>query len=460
MVHSRRSLIVIAAISASGLWLTPEVHGQANHRRGQKSALGQRPPSPLAPRDLIQRVSKSLVSIITQDKEGGPIAQASGFFFREGLVVTNLHVFKRASQGYIKLLNSGLTYKIDTIVGLNRKHDLCVLKITEASAPPLALDTKSNITVGDDIYVGGSPKGLEGTFTKGIVSGVRRDAGLIQIDAAISPGSSGGPVVNNRAVVIGIVVSSLVDGQNLNFAIPAAHLEATALNWNTQVKIAGAFSLTDRDEDKLKGPVHSVVTRHADFEYDPRTDRYTEAEPQLDRKDVYDRDGNHLETEYYYKDFPLQRGEFEYDEEGFVTRIISISRSGKRSERTLTRIESLNQKLNTRHFSETSRIEFTDSNGNRATAYSQIYDRDGNEIETLTPFKEERVVRRFDRGGNEIEVSTYTKGNQGDIDRYTYEFDQYGNWTKQVGSVYFAKFPQLGFAPGRTQYREITYYGR
>lgn len=319
---------------------------------------------------------------------------------------------------------------------------------------------KSKISVGDDIYVGGNPKGLEGTFSKGIVSGVRPDAGLIQVDAAISPGSSGGPVVNNRAEVIGIVVSSLVDGQNLNFAIPSVHLEATALNWNAQVKIAGAFSLTDRDEDKLKGPVHGVVTRHADFDYDPRTDQYTEAKPQLDRKDVYDRDGNHLETEYYYPDFPLQRGEFEYDEEGFVTRIISTSRDGKRSEKTLTKIESLNQKLNTRHFSETSKIEFTDSNGNRATAYAQIYDRDGNEIETLTPLKEERVVRRFDREGNEIEVSTYTQGKLGDIDRNTYELDQYGNWTKQIGSVYFAKFPQLGFAPGRTQYREITYYGR
>ncbi len=460
MVHARRLLIVIAAMSASGLWLTPDLHGQNHHRRGQKSAPAQRTQSSLSSRDVVQRVSKSLVSIITQDKEGELIAQASGFFFREGLVVTNLHVFKRASQAHIKLLDSGLTYKVDNIVGLNRKRDLCVLKITGATALPLPLDTISKINVGDDIYAAGNPKGLEGTFSKGIVSGVRPDAGLIQIDAAISPGSSGGPVVNNRAAVIGIIVSSLVDGQNLNFAIPAVQLEATALNWNTQVKIAGAFSLTDRDEDKLKGPVHSVVTSHADFDHDPRTDQYTEAKLQLDRKDVYDRDGNHLETEYYYQDFPLQRSEFEYDEEGFVTRIISISRNGKRSERTLTKIESLNQKLNTRHFSETSKIEFTDSNGNRATAYSQIYDRDGNEIETLTPFKDERVVRRFNKEGNETEVSTYTKGKLVYIDRYTYELDQYGNWTKQIGSFYFAKFPQLGFAPGRTQYREITYYGR
>lgn len=91
---------------------------------------------------------------------------------------------------------------------------------------------------------------------------------------------------------------------------------------------------------------------------------------------------------------------------------------------------------------------------------SSTYDRYGNEIETLTPFKEERVVRTFDRDGNEIEVSTYTKGALEDIERYTYEFDQYGNWTKQVSSVYFSKWPRLGFAPGRTQYREITYYGR
>ncbi|MFL6212933.1 MAG: S1C family serine protease [Blastocatellia bacterium] len=225
---------------------------QAQNPRQVPSHTNQRE---LSSREIIQKVSQSLVSILTQDKEGQPLAQASGFFFKEGLIVTNLHVFKRASQAYVKLLSSGLTYKVDRIAGINRKHDLCVFRIKGGSAPALPMNSTGRIGVGDDIYTAGSPIGLEGTFSKGIISSIRLDQGLIQIDAAISPGSSGGPGVNNRGEVIRIVVSSLSGGENLNFAIPIRFLEATAQDKNGDIEVAGALSLTDRDKERLKGPV-------------------------------------------------------------------------------------------------------------------------------------------------------------------------------------------------------------
>lgn len=157
----------------------------------QSGAQGQRRPT-LATRELVAQVHKSLVVVLTQDHEGNVIAQGSGFLFKPGFVATNLHVLKRASQGYVKSLSDGISYKISSVVGFDLKHDICVLKLSEAGGVPLPLST-DDVAVGDDILVAGNPEGLEASFSKGIVSGIRSGSGLIQMDAAISPGSSGGP---------------------------------------------------------------------------------------------------------------------------------------------------------------------------------------------------------------------------------------------------------------------------
>lgn len=167
---------------------------------------------PLLPtRELAAQVRKSLVVILTQDHEGNVIAQGSGFFFKPGFIATNLHVLKRASQGYVKSLSDGVTYKISSVVGFDLKHDICVLKLSEAGGTPLPLSTH-DVAEGDDILVAGNPEGLEASFSKGIVSGIRSGSGLIQMDAAISPGSSGGPVVNQRGEVVGLFAGPETNG--------------------------------------------------------------------------------------------------------------------------------------------------------------------------------------------------------------------------------------------------------
>jgi len=81
--------------------------------------------------------------------------------------------------------------------------------------------------VGDSVYVIGNPLGLEGTFSEGIVSGVRATGtdSLIQMTAPISPGSSGGPVMDAAGEVIGVAVATFKEGQNINLAVPVAYLE-------------------------------------------------------------------------------------------------------------------------------------------------------------------------------------------------------------------------------------------
>jgi S1-C subfamily serine protease len=103
------------------------VSGAPSLAAAQSATQVQRKP-PLATRELAAQVRKSLVVVLTQDREGNLIAQGSGFFFKPGFVATNLHVLKRASQGYVKSLSDGVSYKISSVVGFDLKHDICVLK--------------------------------------------------------------------------------------------------------------------------------------------------------------------------------------------------------------------------------------------------------------------------------------------------------------------------------------------
>jgi S1-C subfamily serine protease len=90
--------------------------------------------------------------------------------------------------------------------------------IDESGTAPLQLNSDSPVTIGDTVYVVGNPEGLEGTFSQGIISGIRAqgESEILQITAPISSGSSGGPVLNRNGQVIGVAVGVWKVGQNLN----------------------------------------------------------------------------------------------------------------------------------------------------------------------------------------------------------------------------------------------------
>jgi len=162
-----------------------------------------------------------------QDVNGQPISLGSGFFVGDGVVVTNHHVIEGASAGRAKLIGTETTYEVNGVIGRDEVADLVLLKVS-AKAPPLELGDSQQLAIGDDVYVVGNPKGLEGTFSQGIVSGIRSVGSetLLQITAPISPGSSGGPVVDSQGRVVGIAVATFKEGQNLNFAVPVSYLKA------------------------------------------------------------------------------------------------------------------------------------------------------------------------------------------------------------------------------------------
>jgi uncharacterized protein (TIGR02145 family) len=154
------------------------------------------------------------------------IMLGSGFFVSKNVIVTNYHVIKDASEVHCWINNSSTRYKIEGYLAVDKSVDLILLKVTGLDRPAIRIAT-SSVSPGQKIYVIGSPKGLPASISDGIISGLRDFEGhkLIQITAPISPGSSGGPVLNANGEVIGVSVGQYKDGQNLNFAIPISNLE-------------------------------------------------------------------------------------------------------------------------------------------------------------------------------------------------------------------------------------------
>lgn len=181
-----------------------------------------------APGAIAKKAFPSVVLLLMDDSAGQPISLGSGFFVRPDTIATNMHVIKGASSGRAKIVGSQAKYEIAGIVGLDGVHDLALLRVSGVSAPFLQVATAKDQAVGDEVFAIGSPYGLEGTLSQGIISGIRNvgDDRLLQITAPISPGSSGGPVLNVAGEVVGLATASLVRGQNLNFAIPASYLSA------------------------------------------------------------------------------------------------------------------------------------------------------------------------------------------------------------------------------------------
>ena len=178
--------------------------------------------------EIAQQAFGATVLLVMEDATGQPLSLGSGFVLQTGEVVTNLHVVKGAVRGYAKLVGQAKKHNIDSVTAVDADRDLVVLKVSSTGWPSLAIGNSDGVQVGETVFAVGNPQGLEGTFSQGIVSSIRQIGTdtLLQITAPISPGSSGGPVLNARGEVIGVSVATFKGGQNLNFAIPANYLLA------------------------------------------------------------------------------------------------------------------------------------------------------------------------------------------------------------------------------------------
>ena len=193
---------------------------------------------------IAAKVSPSVVEIDSTTSTGTDTG--TGFFIESnGYIMTNNHVIEAAVLDKSKItvkLSNNREYTA-TVVGRDTSYDLAILKIDVTGAPALVLGNSDNVQVGDPVIAIGSPLGLQGTVTSGIISAKNRPvttssdntAGesafidALQTDAAINPGNSGGPLVDATGAVIGVnsAIASLgnsISGQpgsiGLGFAIP------------------------------------------------------------------------------------------------------------------------------------------------------------------------------------------------------------------------------------------------
>lgn len=176
---------------------------------------------------IIRAAIGSVLSITVFDSAGTAFAQGSGFLVdSRGTLVTNYHVIRYASSAGAKSAN-GAFYKVKGVLAVDPDNDLAVLRLDGIGFTYLKLGDSDTALVGDKVIAIGSPLGLEASVSDGVVSAIRTldSAPVIQTTAAISPGSSGGALLNVEGEVIGVTTFNVTGGQNLNFAVPSKYIK-------------------------------------------------------------------------------------------------------------------------------------------------------------------------------------------------------------------------------------------
>lgn len=241
------SIIVGVIAGAFGASSTGSLFGHST-RIVKSSSTIERPADSVA--GIAARVLPSVVSIEAKDADG--VSTGSGFVISsDGYILTNNHVVATAvaSNGAITVrLQDGSSYSA-TVIGRESSYDLAVLRISNHSLTALQFGDSDKVAVGDSVLAIGSPLGLSGTVTLGIISAKNRavTAGenanensfinALQTDAAINPGNSGGPLVDATGAVIGVnsaiatvgaITGSQAGSIGLGFAIPINQARKTA----------------------------------------------------------------------------------------------------------------------------------------------------------------------------------------------------------------------------------------
>ena len=215
--HTRiLSIVIVFAISLiSGITINESVYSRDNDFKSEEFINVT----------VYERINPAIVLVEAQLIDG--LSSGTGCVInKSGIILTSSHVVEKAS--HIEVTTSkGETYKAEVIQSENQNKDLALLKINpNKPLPIIKLGDSSLVKVGQKVLAIGNPFGFNGTLTTGIVSRIDYERNKIQTDAAINPGSSGGPILNANGEVIGISQSIFNPDNNksnigIGFAVPA-----------------------------------------------------------------------------------------------------------------------------------------------------------------------------------------------------------------------------------------------
>lgn len=168
--------------------------------------------------NLFKELEASVFRVFNTNDDGSG-STGSGFLIAGDIGVTNYHVLENWHKNYyIKI--DGITFKIERLLKYSTTENLdyAIFRIKNFSGRPLKI-AKNRPEIAEEVFTIGSPKGLENSFSKGVISQFREN-NRIQIDITIDHGSSGGPLFNMNGEIIGITTSGLAEtNADLNFAV-------------------------------------------------------------------------------------------------------------------------------------------------------------------------------------------------------------------------------------------------
>ncbi len=184
--------------------------------------------------EMLEKVRKATIMIYALDRDGELLSTGSGFILEdedaksgEHYIITNYHVIEEGIYFGYTVADSEEVYEFD-IVGTDEKQDVAILKTSEAAPEALVL-SEEDISIGDEVYAAGFPQGIDFTVTKGNISNTHHeyetDDIYFLVTTPASPGNSGGPVVNMRGEVVGILTAKYTDAENMNMVRPADVIE-------------------------------------------------------------------------------------------------------------------------------------------------------------------------------------------------------------------------------------------
>ena len=243
---------------------------------------------PLAPRVIAAQVTPAIVSIASYDQWGEIIGTGTGFLVDDqGTFVTNWHVLEGAAHLQVELA-TGERFSNVYMLADDQQRDIAILRVPTERTPAVYLGVDQDLEVGDPVFVMGNPLGLDRTFSNGMVSARRMIDGseAIQITAPISPGSSGGPVMDDRGQVVGVATWYFDTGQNLNMAVPIRYVRPLLAMQHTPVLFTGtpsqvpALAAQPTQSSSLRRPA-SIDTRAQDRWSEQVLEQLAEAEALL-----------------------------------------------------------------------------------------------------------------------------------------------------------------------------------
>lgn len=197
----------------------------------------------LTPAELYAQASPGVGYLVAWEKLGSVVVVS------KNRVVTNWHVVRGTTSDVLPIVHVGAVESEAVLVGADEEQDLAVLQILRGEFQGISPRRVELPVVGERVFTIGSPQGLENTLAEGLVSSLRRlkNRTLLQVSAAISLGSSGGGLFDDRGNLVGITTATIEGGQQLNFAVPSAALDRLLGNLFTHPAIAPNAALLRAD---------------------------------------------------------------------------------------------------------------------------------------------------------------------------------------------------------------------